>query len=82
MKKYEKDIAMRAEYIGYVSAFGGLEIKCIDYGIDDYVVFVCGAWYGKKEVHRVKIYYNIKSEPNFFCHGQRVYFRDVLRKGV
>ena len=81
MTKREKDVALRADYIGYFSAFGGLEIKCIDYGITDRVIFVCGAWYGKKEVHRVKIYYN-NSEPYFLCHGQRVYFRDVLRKGV
>lgn len=32
--------------IAYYSGFNGLEIKHIEYGIDDYLYCVSGCWYG------------------------------------
>ena len=34
--------------IAYYSGFGGLEVKHIEYGIDDYLYIVAGAWNGKR----------------------------------
>lgn len=42
----KKDI-LKMETIAYYSGFNGLEIKDIEYGIDDHVLCVSGAWYGK-----------------------------------
>lgn len=36
------------ESIAYYSGLNGLEIKGIEYGIDDYVYCVSGCWYGGK----------------------------------
>ena len=45
------------ETIAYYSGLNGLEIKGIEYGIDDHVLCVSGAWNGKPKPHRLKIYY-------------------------
>lgn len=47
--------------IAYYSGLGGLEVKHIEYGIDDYIYLVAGAWNGKKSYHRLKICYGAKS---------------------
>ena len=44
------------ESIAYYSGLNGLEIKGIEYGIDDFVYCVSGAWGGGKAFHRCKIY--------------------------
>ena len=45
------------ESIAYYSGLNGLEIKGIEYGIDDYIYCVSGAWGGGKAFHRCKIQY-------------------------
>jgi hypothetical protein len=48
------------ESVAYYSGLNGLEIKGIEYGIDDFVYCVSGCWYGGKAArrfHRCKIYY-------------------------
>ena len=47
--------------IAYYSGLGGLEVKHIEYGIDDHVYLVAGAWNGKKSYHRLKICYGAKA---------------------
>ena len=61
--------------IGYWSALGGLEVKKIEYGINDYCLCVSGAWNGKKTTHRVKIY----DEGYIRLHGYKFEFSDCLR---
>ena len=55
MTNNEKKAIIEKSALAYYSGFSGLEIKDIEYGIDDHIVFVAGAWYGKKSVHRAKI---------------------------
>ena len=43
------------ESIAYYSGLNGLEIKGIEYGIEDHVYCVSGAWGGGKAFHRVKV---------------------------
>ena len=43
--------------IGYWSALGGVEVKKVEYGIEDYIVCISNAWGGKKAYHRVRIKY-------------------------
>ena len=45
------------ETIAYYSGLNGLEIKGIEYGIDDYIYCVSGAFGGGKAFHRCKIQY-------------------------
>lgn len=48
------------ESIAYYSGLNGLEIKGIEYGIDDYIYCVSGAWGGGKAFHRCKRLYVMK----------------------
>lgn len=48
------------ESIAYYSGLNGLEIKGIEYGIDDYIYCVSGAWGGGKaarQYHKCKVQY-------------------------
>lgn len=58
MTREEKNYWIQAPTIAYYSGFGGVEIKSIEYGINDYAVVVSNAFVGKKKVHRVLIRYN------------------------
>lgn len=76
----KKDI-LQMETIAYYSGFNGLEIKGIEYGINDYVFLVSGAWGGKKRTHRLKVYYT--SEDAYIkLHGYRVPLDECIRTGV
>lgn len=63
--------------IAYYSGLNGLEIKGIEYGINDLVYCVSGCWYGGKAAqrfHRCKIYYpaNGKDSAFFRVHGYKI----------
>lgn len=64
--------------IAYYSGFGGLEVKHIEYGIDDHVYLVAGAWNGKKSYHRLKICYGTKS-VYVRLFGQRYPLSEFIR---
>ena len=44
--------------IAYYSGMGGLEIRHIEYGIEDHVYLVAGCYGGKRTYHRLKIHYD------------------------
>lgn len=69
------------ESIAYYSGLNGLEIKGIEYGIDDYIYCVSGAWGGGKAFHRCKIQYTRKGA--FFSGYMGIGFRlmNVLEWG-
>lgn len=78
MTKEEKRRYMEMSAVAYYSGFGGIEIKEIQYGIDDYVVFVANAWYPGRSVHRAKINY-CWSRPSFRYHFLTIHFDECLR---
>ena len=41
--------------VAYWSAFGGVEVKGIEYGIDDYVLCISGAWSSQPSAHKLKV---------------------------
>lgn len=43
------------ESIAYYSGLNGLEIKGIEYGINDHVYCVSGCWYGGKAAQRLYV---------------------------
>lgn len=76
----KKDI-LNMETIAYYSGFNGLEIKGIEYGINDYVLCVSGAWNGKPKPHCLKIYYT--SENAYIkLNGYRVSLDECIRTGA
>ena len=82
MKKAEKKYYLEKEYIGYYSGYSGIEIKEIQYGIDDYIVFVAGAWCSNKSVHRSKVYYTLSGRDYFRYNGNRIYLDECIRAGI
>lgn len=65
----KKEICQNNATIAYYSGFGGLEAKHIEYGIDDYLYIVAGAWNGKRTYHKLKVHYG-KCDYILF-HGHR-----------
>lgn len=78
MRKEEKQMYLEKDSIGYWSTCGGVELKDIIYHINDYVVVVVNAWYGKKSIHKVKIYYGNKRDY-IVINGYRLYFDECIR---
>ena len=54
----KKQICNNNKSFAYYSGFSGLELKYIEYGIDDYIYCVSGAWNGKPKYHKLKVYYD------------------------
>lgn len=76
----KKEICTNNKSIAYWSGCNGLEIKHIEYGIDDYVYFVAGAWNGKPTYHKAKIHYGEKCSY-FKFHGYTVRLDECIRMG-
>ena len=70
--------------IGYWSALGGVEVKSIENGIEDYVVCVANAWYGKHTVHRLRIKYTHSKDSRAYIvlDGYKPYLDECLRSGM
>ncbi len=79
MKKEEKVEIKALKSVWFASLCGGLEIKKINYWIDDVVVFTTGAWTSNPSVHTAKIRHNTKWEAYFKHHGYTVKFGDIIR---
>ena len=79
MTNNEKKAIIEKSALAYYSGFSGLEIKDIEYGIDDHIVFVAGAWYGKKSVHRAKINTTMNGKLYFNYRGNRVHLDECIR---
>lgn len=67
--------------IAYASCNGGIEIYGIEYGINDYIYAVSGAWTGTKNrsYHHVKIKYTVAGRAYFRIFGSRVYLDECIR---
>lgn len=70
------------ESIAYYSGLNGLEIKGIEYGINDYVYCVSGAWGGGKAYHRLKLQTDRKGNLFIRLHGYKIPLSECLRMGV
>ena len=74
MTKSEKQNYLNKKSIGYWCDWRGIELKDIEYGINDYAIIVIQ----EKSAHRVKIYYGYKRDY-IRIRGHRLYFDDCLR---
>lgn len=75
MTKSEKQNYLNKNTLGYWSDWGGVELKGIEYGINDYVIIYIRL---KRSVHRVKINYAIKRDY-IRIRGRRLYFDECFR---
>lgn len=75
----KKQICESNESFAYYSGFGGLELKHIEYGIDDYIFCVSGAWTSKKSYHKLKVYTDNNGESYMKLHGYKIPLSDCIR---
>lgn len=76
---------INAPSIAYYSGLNGLEIKAIEYGINDRVLCVSGCWYGGKaaqQAHRVKVNYTRSGRAYIRVHGYRIPLDECIRMGA
>ena len=78
-----KEYCLKNPAVAYYSGFSGLEIHGIEYGINDYLYCVSGAWgaKSKQKPHKLKIYYD--DNGGFVrLHGYKVPMNECIRMGV
>ena len=80
MTREQEKAYLEAPSVGYWSAYSGVEVKEIEYGIDDYLICVAGTFIGRPKVHRVKIRYD-HDRDYVVLDGHRFYLDDCLRTG-
>lgn len=73
----KKDI-LDLRTVASVNVYGGLEIKKIINGYNDYIIVVSGIWNGKPKVHKLKVYYT-ESDEYFNFDGRRVHLSDCIK---
>lgn len=75
----KKEYCTQNPAIAYYSGFSGLEIHGIEYGINDYLYCVSGAWGGGKAYHKLKIQYNHNGAGFVRLHGYKVPLDEFIR---
>lgn len=80
MKKAE---IMEMETIAYYSGLNGIEIKKIEYGIDDHIYCVSGAFDEKanQRPHKLKVHYN-NDNSYIKLYGYRIPLNECLRVNI
>ena len=68
--------------IAYYSGVIGLEIHGIEYGINDYMFCVSGAWRGEKSYHKLKIQYDRSGGAFVRLHGYKIPLNECIRMGA
>lgn len=79
----KKEYCKNRKSIAYYSGLNGLEIKGIEYGINDFIYCVSNCWYGGKKAqkyHKCKIYYT-KDDVYFFVDRYKILLSECLRMG-
>lgn len=72
-----KQEILTAQYIGYWSELGGVELKGMSDDQEEAYV-VSNAWYGTNTAHRVKVY--MTSRPHIRIFGHKLYFDECIRR--
>jgi len=84
MTQQEKEYFESLPTIGYWSTLGGVEVKSIEHGIEDYLVCVVGAWTGVRTVHRLRVKYTHSKDARAYVsfEGTKLYLDQCLRTGI
>lgn len=81
MTKAEKKAIIDKEYFAYYSGYAGIELKDIEYGIEDYITYVAGVLCSKPSAHRSKVYYSPGGRDYIRYMGNRIYLDECIRRG-
>ena len=74
----KREICESHEPIAYYSGLGGLEVRHIGCGINDYLYLIAGTWNDKKSYHKCKVHYGGNSNY-IMLHGCRCKLSDFMR---
>ena len=75
----KKEVCLNNDSFAYYSGFGGLELKHIEYGIEDYIYCVSGAWSSKKSYHKLKVHSDNDGDMFIKLHGYKVPLNECIR---
>ena len=79
----KKEYCQSGETIAYYSGLGDIEIKAIEYGIEDYIYCISGCFNssGVRRYHRCKLYYSASDKGSAFfrLYGRRVPLDECIR---
>lgn len=78
MKKQEKFEIINKKTIWYCISYNRLEIKGIEYWIDDFVIYTVKIWSNIK-VKRSIIKYSKNWDPFFYCNKSKIKFSDIIK---
>ena len=76
----KREQCLNNETIAYYYGLGGVEIKHIEYGIEDYVYCISGVFGSPKNhrYHKLKIYYTPNGDY-IRLHGYKIPLNECLR---
>ena len=79
----KKEYCQKNPAVAYYSGFNGLEIHGFEYGIDDYIYCVSGAWgaASRYKYHKLKIQHDGRGRAFFRFHGYKCMMDDCIRMG-
>ena len=79
----KREYCEKRESVAYYNDLGGVEIKGIEYGIDDFVYCVSGCYGGAaaRRFHRCKIYCpaNENDSAFFRLHGYKIPLNECIK---
>lgn len=75
----KKEYCINNKAAAYYSGFNGLEIHGIEFGIENYLYCTSGAWSGKKQYHKLKIYTSFKDAPFVRLHGYKIPLNECIK---
>ena len=74
----KKEICQANKSFAYYSGFNGLELKYVEYGIDDYIYCVSGSWNGKPKYHKLKVH-NDNNGSYMKLHGYKIPLDECIK---
>lgn len=74
----KKEVCLNNKSFAYYSGLGGVEFKHIEYGIEDYIYCVAGAWTSRKSFHKLRIYHDM-TDSYIKLHGYKIWLGDCIR---
>lgn len=74
----KREICDEHRTVAYYRGLGGVEVRLISYGINDFIYLIAGAWSNKKSYHRLKIHYGHKY-AYIKLHGYRCRLSDFIK---
>ena len=78
----KKEYCLKNPPVAYYSGFSGLEIHGIEYGTEDFLYCVSGAWGGGKAYHKLKIKYDRIGGAFVRLNGYKVPLNECIRMGA